>query len=115
MNFLAAAVLGQVLHQDFSAVAKLPAHPLQPRGDLLRVQRRGYGAPGVVARLGEGARPARPRPRRRRAPFAAAVSRRRHLPGRPAAAGSSEARGEGRERAGGGPGGGAQSPYRGAG
>lgn len=103
---LAVAVLGQVFHQDFPAVAQLPAHPLQPRGDLLRVQRGGRRAPGVVARLGGGVRPARPRLRLRsrraaqaRAPLAAGSRcRRRHLPGRPAAAGSSEARGEGRER-----------------
>lgn len=88
---LAVAVLGQVFHQDFSAVAQLPAHPLQPRGDLLRVQRGGRRAPGVVARLGGGVRPARPRlrlgPRRAaqaRAPLAAGSRcRRRHLPGRP--------------------------------
>lgn len=93
-SYLAVAVLGQVFHQDFSAVAQLPVHPLQPRGDLLGVQRAGRGAPGVLACAGGGGRPARPRPWPRRAaqaraPLAATASRRRHFPGRPAAAGSS--------------------------
>lgn len=99
--YLAAAVLGQVFHQDLPTVAQLPVHPLQPRGDLLRVQRGGRGAAGDLARPGGGARPARPRPGARprraaqaRAPLATAASRRRHLPGAPRLRAPREARGE---------------------